>query len=54
MLHNVEITETLQRVIPIEADNEYDAINKVRQLYKNEKIVLDSSDYIDTEINIFL
>lgn len=53
MNYKVEIRETLSRIIDIEADNEEGAIKKAREQYKNQKIILDSSDYIDTEINIY-
>ena len=51
--YDVEITETLSRVLEIEAENENDAISKVKEMYRKEKIVLDYNDYIDTEIDIF-
>lgn len=50
----VEIQETLARIIEIEASNIEDAISIVKEMYKKEEIVLDSGDYIDTEINEFL
>jgi hypothetical protein len=50
--YQVEITETLQRVIEVHAESPDDAVDKVRALYKNEEIVLDSSDYMDTEISL--
>ena len=49
---NIEITETLQRIVTIKANNESEAIDKVQELYDDEKIVLDYSDYIDTDIEI--
>ena len=51
MKYKVEIKETLARIIDVEAADEKGAIRKVREQYKNQEIVLDSSDYIDTEIN---
>ena len=45
-----EITETLQRTIEVEAENEEDALRKVKELYRNEEIVLDSSDFVGVEI----
>lgn len=53
MNYKIEIKETLSRIIDIEAENEEGAIRKAREQYKNQKIVLDSGDYIDTEINIY-
>ena len=46
----VRIEETLARVIEIDAENIEDAITIVKCDYKNEKIVLDSSDYVETSI----
>lgn len=48
----VEITETLQRQIEVEAADENEAISKVKEMYRNEEVVLDAGDYIDTEFNI--
>jgi len=48
-----EVKESLSRIIEVEAETENDAYLKVKEMYKNEEIVLDSSDYLDTEINKF-
>jgi len=48
-----EVKELLSRIIEVEAETENDAYLKVKEMYKNEEIVLDSSDYVDTEINKF-
>lgn len=48
----VEITETLQRQIEVEAADKNEAISKAREMYYNEEVVLDSGDYIDTEFNL--
>ncbi len=50
---DVEITEYLQKTITVEADNETDAVLKVEEDYNKEKIVLDSSDFIDKDIEIY-
>ena len=50
--YNVEITETLQKTITIMAESEEDAIEKVKEEYYAEEIVLDDSAYIDTEYKI--
>ncbi len=50
---DVEITEYLQKTISVEADNEADAVVKVEEDYNKEKIVLDSSDFIDKDIEIY-
>ncbi len=46
----IEIKETLTRIVTVKASNVYDALEKVNSQYKNEKIVLDSDDHINTEI----
>lgn len=53
MNYKIEIKETLSRVIDIEAENENEAIIKTKAEYRKQNIILDDSDYIDTEINIF-
>lgn len=45
----IRIEETLSRDIIVDADNTMDAIDKVRDMYYNEEIVLDASDHFDTE-----
>ena len=45
----IEIKETLSRIIEVKAETENEAFTKVKQMYKDEEIVLDSSDYVDTE-----
>ena len=45
----VYITETLQRKVIIEANNESEAINEIADKYHNEEIVLDSTDYVSVE-----
>lgn len=46
----IEIQEFLATVVEVEADSIYEAISKVREMYGNEEIILDSSDYLTTEI----
>ena len=53
MNYKIEIKETLSRIIDIEADNENEAIIKAKTEYGNQNIILDDSNYIDTEINIY-
>jgi len=48
----IEITETLQRVVEVEANSENEAYNIVNQQYNNEEIVLDNTDFVDKAINI--
>lgn len=52
--YKVEITETLQRVIEVQAQSAKDAIELIRQKYKKEEIVLSENDYISTEIDLLI
>ena len=49
----IEIVETLSRTIKVKADSAHTAILKAQKLYRDEKIVLDENDYIDTTIELF-
>lgn len=46
----VRVAETLERLVEVDAEDWSDAREKVKQKYYDEEIVLDSSDYVDTEI----
>ena len=48
----VEITETLQRIVYVDAKSAEEAKDEVEEQYYNAKIVLDSSDYQDTKIEV--
>ena len=50
--YTIEITETLTRIVSIEAETEYEAERIVREKYKNCEIVLDADDFVDYEIHI--
>lgn len=50
--YSVEITETLQRTVEIEAENATEAYKKVNAMYRDEDIVLDSGDFIDFDIDV--
>jgi hypothetical protein len=52
MTFQVEVTETLTRVVGINAPTCDDAVRRVIERYRKEEIVLDSSDYRDTDIKI--
>lgn len=45
----IEVKETLSRTIEIEANSADEAFLKIQNLYKNEEIVLDADDYVETE-----
>ena len=53
MNYKIEIKETLSRIIDIEADNEEGAIRKAKEQYRNQNVILDSGDYIETKINVY-
>ncbi len=46
----IEIKETLSTIINIQAENEQQAIDIIKKKYDNEEIILDSNNFIDTEI----
>jgi hypothetical protein len=50
--YKVEIKETLSRTVETEAESEDAAVEKVRQMYRNYDIILDASDYVETEISV--
>lgn len=50
--YEIEITETLSRIIKIQAESSNEAWKKIKQMYKEEEIVLDSSDFVDTDIKL--
>jgi len=49
----IEIKETLSKIIGIQANSIEEAIKKATLLYNNEEIILSSDDYLDTEIESF-
>lgn len=53
MKYTVEITETLQRKIEVEAESCGEAVNEVMTRYRNGEIVLTADDYVETLYNCF-
>ena len=51
-IYSIEVLEVLSRIVELEASDEEDAIERVRQMYRKCKIVLDDSDYKMTEISV--
>lgn len=47
--YKVEIIETLQKTVEVEADNKEDALHKVMKMYKNEEVILDYNDFVDLD-----
>jgi hypothetical protein len=52
MKYKVEITEILQKIIEVEASNEKEAYNIIKEKYLKEEIILDDTNYIETKIDI--
>lgn len=50
-MFEIEIREVLSRVIKVTSKTQTDAILKVQEMYRNEEIVLDAGDYLDTDIS---
>ena len=48
----VEITETLQKQVEVEANSKEEALRLVKNKYRNEEIILDSENYIETDFDI--
>lgn len=48
----VEVTETLQRQVEIEAENEQEALQKAKDLYRDEEIVLGWQDFVGNDFQI--
>lgn len=49
MKYKVNVEELLSRIMEVEADSEDEAEDKVREMYMNEDIVLDASDFKSVE-----
>ena len=48
----VKVTERLVRVISIDVATSDEAIEIVKRRYRNEEIVLDSSDFTEVDFNL--
>ncbi|MDD7280907.1 DpnD/PcfM family protein [Floccifex sp.] len=53
-LYEVEFTETLQKTIEVEAEDEYEAYLIAKRMYRKAEVILMAEDYIDTEIDVRL
>ena len=49
MKYKVNVEELLSRIVEVEVENEEEAEDKVRDMYTNEDIVLDASDFQSVE-----
>ncbi|MGL6119019.1 MAG: DpnD/PcfM family protein [Fusobacteriaceae bacterium] len=54
MKFHVEIEEILQRVVEVEAEDIDEAMDIVRQQYRDEEIVLDAGDFKGEEFREFI
>lgn len=50
--YQVEVCETLIRIVTVEATSAEDAIKFVMYDYNNAELVLDSDDYFDVNFNL--
>ena len=53
IVFQIEIVETLSYIVEVNAENEQEALSKVRDMYRNEEVILYADDFIDTKFNIF-
>lgn len=49
MKYKVNVEELLSRIVEVEVGNEEEAEDKVREMYMNEDILLDASDFQSVE-----
>lgn len=49
---DVEITETLQRTVSVEADSRAEAERLVTEAWNNEDYVLDSTDFVGVDLHL--
>lgn len=47
----IAITETLNRIVEVHAEDKHEAIQKVSDAYYDGQVVLDSDDYVDVDFN---
>lgn len=45
MKYKVRVEELLSRIVEVEADNDEEAKEKVKEMYKKQKIVLGAEDF---------
>ena len=51
---NIEIEETLQKVVQVKANSLNEAINKVQEKYRNEEDVLNEDDFKGVEFSEYI
>lgn len=50
--YKVNVKEILSRTITVEAEDAFEAEEKVADMVRNSEIILDADDFIDREITI--
>ena len=45
----ISVTETLNKIVEVQAEDSGEALQKAEDAYYNGEIVLDSEDFVDTE-----
>jgi len=50
--YNVEISERLQMVIPIQAETLDDAMDKVRAMYRKSEVILTADNHVETAFSV--
>lgn len=49
MEYRIKITEILEKTIPVKADSFIEAMDIVKEKYRNEEIILSANDYVTTK-----
>ena len=49
--YEIEIVETLQRIVKVKADSYDEALDIVTKKYKNEEIILDENDFVGADFS---
>lgn len=48
----VSVTETLNKIVSVDAESEEEAVKKTQDAYDNCDIILDSSNFVNEEIEL--
>ena len=48
----VSVTETLNKIVSVDAESEKEAVKKIQNAYDNCNIVLDSNNFVNEEIEL--
>ena len=51
--YTIEITETLQKQITVEAPSKLEAYITAKLMYRNSEVVLDANDHVDTKFEVY-